>query len=276
MIERRCLDHDGIRFAYGDRGTGPALVLQHGLGGDAEQPAGLYAFAGRQVVLECRGHGATQPLGPEEGLSFATFAADLRALLARLGIGELIAGGISMGAGVALRFALDEPERVRALVLVRPAWLDRPHPPNLAIFPEIAALLRSGAPGDARERLLRSPRYRDIRAVSATTAASALGQLDRPGARERAAVLERLPADAPVGADLSRLTMPALVVGNPRDPVHPLALAAELARRLPAARLAVVAPKEDGEERHSREVGAAIDEFAGALGQRAGRAKRSR
>jgi pimeloyl-ACP methyl ester carboxylesterase len=272
VIERRHLDHDGIRFAYADRGAGPAMVLQHGLGGDAEQPAGLYAFAGRQLVLECRGHGATQPLGPEAALSFGTFAADLRALLARLGIGDLILGGISMGAGVALRFALEEPGRVRALVLVRPAWLDRPHPPNLAIFPEIAALLRTSATTEARERLLRSPRYAAIGAVSATTAASAVAQLDRPFARERAAVLERLPADAPIGADLSPLTMPALVVGNPRDPVHPLELAAELAARVPAARLAVVAPKEDGEERHRREVGAAIDALLGSLDQRAGRA----
>jgi pimeloyl-ACP methyl ester carboxylesterase len=270
VTKLRHFSRDGIRFAYSDRGAGAALVLQHGLGADAAQPAALYRFGARQLTLECRGHGNTEPLGPAGDLTFATFAADLRALLHRLRIADLILGGISMGAGVALRFALEEPERVRALVLIRPAWLDRPNPPNLAIFPEIAALLRGFPREEARDRLLRSPRFRALERGSRAAAASALAQLDRPRARQRSAVLERLPADAPfqAGADLSRLTMPTLVVANPRDPVHPADLAAALAERLPAARLATVSPKQDGEERHRSEAGDAIDTLLASVGAR--------
>jgi pimeloyl-ACP methyl ester carboxylesterase len=62
------------------------------------------------------------------------------------------------------------------------------------------------------------------------------------------------------------LSMPALVVGNAEDPVHPLGMAAELARRLPDARLAIVASKDAGEERHRTEVAEAIDALLDELG----------
>lgn len=267
MSGARRFRHDGLRFAYTDRGSGSPLVLQHGLGGDAAQPGSLYTGTRRQITLESRGHGDTEPLGPEEALGFRTFAADLRALLDHLDVAEAVVGGVSMGAGVALRFALEQPGRVRALVLIRPAWLDKPSPPNLAIFPEIASLLRTRTLARARAELRASPRLTALREVSRAAAESALRQLDRPGARERAAVLERLPMDVPFApnSDLSVLTMPTLVIGSRQDPVHPLESAVALTGRLPAARLAVVASKDEGEDRHRAEVLAALDELLESL-----------
>ncbi|HSD77268.1 MAG TPA: alpha/beta hydrolase, partial [Solirubrobacteraceae bacterium] len=207
----RRFEHDGIRFAYRDAGDGPPFAFQHGLGGDAAQPASLCRSAVRLVTLECRGHGDTEPLGPEEALSFATFAADLAALLDHLGLEEVVLGGVSMGAGVALALALAHPARVRGLALVRPAWVDRGSPENLRAYPLIAALLRAhGRRG--REAFAASEEYALVRARSPASAASLLGQFDRPGAVARAAVLERLAADAPVapGAPWGALAMPAL------------------------------------------------------------------
>jgi pimeloyl-ACP methyl ester carboxylesterase len=105
---------NGIRFSHLERGTGAPFVFQHGLGGDMSQPAGLYSSDGRLICLECRAHGHTYRLGRLDGLSFAPFAAGLLALLDHLELGSVMLGGVSIGAGVALRLAAEHPERCSA------------------------------------------------------------------------------------------------------------------------------------------------------------------
>ena len=76
------------------------------------------------IAMDCRGHGQTEANLDPSRISFAQFAEDLAMLLNSLSIERAVVGGISMGAGVALAFALAHPERVNGLMLVRPAWLD--------------------------------------------------------------------------------------------------------------------------------------------------------
>src|SRR5947209_7539475 len=136
--------HDGLSFHYREVGDGVPFVFQHGLGGDVNQPFGLFAPPSgvRLLAFDCRAHGETRPLGDPEKLSLASFAEDLHAFLDHLGIERAVVGGISMGAAVALNFALRFPERLLGLVLSRPAWLDGPMPGNVAIYGEIAGLIR--------------------------------------------------------------------------------------------------------------------------------------
>lgn len=257
------LQHDGIAFGYVDAGpaAGAPFVFQHGLGGDAAQPASQAPPDRRLVTLECRGHGAT-PLGPEAALGFETFARDLVTLLDALRLDRVVLGGISMGAGVALTLARLHPARVRALVLVRPAWLDRAWPPNLHAFAEIGALLREHGPREGKALFVaKSREYRRVAAISPAGAQSLLDQFDRPHARERAAVLERLPADRPIGPgeDWSALSMPALVIGTRQDGIHPFHCAVALSERLPRATLREVPSKERGAGAHRRAVAEAIE-----------------
>jgi pimeloyl-ACP methyl ester carboxylesterase len=261
------LRHDGISFSYLDSGEGAPLVLQHGLGGDLSQPAGLYRSAGRLVCLECRGHGHTTPLGPAGELSFQTFADDLLALVDELGLTSFVLGGVSMGAGVALRFAADHPDRVLALILIRPAWLDRPSPPNLEPLVEAGELLREHGPREGREIFRSGDRYAAMLSASPASAQSLLGQFDRLNAREHADVLRRMPADCPLGTapDWARLDMPALVIGNAQDPMHPQEYATAIAGALPRAQAREVTSKTVDDAAHSREVAALIDEFLTGL-----------
>ena len=257
------LTHDGVRLSYADAGAdaGEPFVFQHGLGGDAAQPASQAPAGRRLITLECRGHGASE-LGPERALRFETFARDLDALLGALDLRRVVVGGISMGAGVALALARLFPARVRALVLVRPAWVDRAWPRNLHAFAEIAALLREHGPHEGKARFVAESReYRRIAAISPAAAQSLLGQFDRPLARERAALLEELPADRPIGPadDWSVLSMPALVIGARGDGVHPYHCAVALSERLPSATLCEVPAKERGDAAHRRAVATAIE-----------------
>jgi pimeloyl-ACP methyl ester carboxylesterase len=259
--------HRGIDFSFLDRGDGAPFVFQHGLGGDRSHPADLYRSAGRLVCLECRGHGDTTPLGPVAELGFQTFADDLLALVDDLGLASFVVGGVSMGAGVALRFAADHPDRVRGLVLVRPAWLHRPSPPNLRLMPRVAELLHDHGPREGRERFRASAEYAAMLRASPATAESLLGQFDRPHAREHAEVLRRLPADCPLGTapDWQRLDMPALVIGTAHDPAHPLDFATAIADALPHAEHREVTARTVDGAAHRREVGALIDAFMAGL-----------
>lgn len=259
-------DRDGLRFHYRDEGAGIPFVFQHGLGGDLAQPFDLYSAGDgiRLLGFDCRGHGETRPLGGEGDLSFARFADDLIALLDHLDIERAIVGGISMGAGLALNVALRYPRRVRALILVRPAWLDGPMPEwARETYAAIARLIRAHGASQGRTLFAGSERYRKAAHRSAATAASLLGQFDRPRAEETVAILERLPADAPV-ASLDSLTAdrrPTLILANRQDRVHPFAFGLALAEAIPGAQLQEITSRTADSTRHAADVRRCIATF---------------
>lgn len=103
-----------------DDGSGPTLLLLHGLGGEhtvwnAVVP--LLAKDHRLLVPDLRGHGRT-PAPPESTFSFAEMEGDLDALLTRLGVGPVHVVGLSAGGLLALRLALDRPKLLRSLVAI--------------------------------------------------------------------------------------------------------------------------------------------------------------
>ena len=53
----------------------------------------------------------------------------------------LVIGGISMGAAISLKVAVEYPENVLALILVRPAWISDSKPKNLSKAPKGSQLL---------------------------------------------------------------------------------------------------------------------------------------
>jgi len=219
------LNHEGLSFHYQDTGFGTPFFFQHGLGGDVNQPFSLFRPPPgiRLIAFDARGHGETRPLGPPEKINLASFAGDLLDLLDHLQLPRAIVGGISMGAAITLNFTLRFPGRVLGLVLLRPAWLDRPFPENVAIFSEIARLIREHGAKQGKEIFQQSLVYQKLRAEFPDTANSLSTQFDHPRAEETVAKLERIPNDAPVDSleELSGIRSPTLVLANKQDPIHP-------------------------------------------------------
>lgn len=91
----------------------------------------------RAVAPSQRGHGDADR--PESGYAMPDFSDDAAALLDALGIERAIVLGHSMGGAVAVRFALDHPDRVLGLVLVgaAPDWRT---PAMLALAESVTAL----------------------------------------------------------------------------------------------------------------------------------------
>jgi pimeloyl-ACP methyl ester carboxylesterase len=103
---------------YTERGSGPPLLLVHGLmvTGEMFEPI-LASLAARHrvVVPDLRGHGHSRALGPP--YTVAQLAADLARLLDHLGIASAAVLGYSQGGAVAQQLAVDHPARCSRLVL---------------------------------------------------------------------------------------------------------------------------------------------------------------
>jgi 3-oxoadipate enol-lactonase len=95
------------------------LVLAHGILMDHEMFAPQVRALGdrcRIITWDARCHGETETT--DDPFTYWDLADDLRGLLDHLGIERAVIGGMSQGGFVALRFALQHPERVSALMLL--------------------------------------------------------------------------------------------------------------------------------------------------------------
>lgn len=109
--------------AWREAGSGPAMVLLHGIGsGSLSWAAQLDAFAGshRVVAWDAPGYGESAVLRQAEPLA-VDYAQALSDFLARLGIDELVLVGHSLGALVAAAWAAQPSAHLRSLVLASPA-----------------------------------------------------------------------------------------------------------------------------------------------------------
>lgn len=244
-MKRQTLIRDGVSLAWYDSGgAGTPIFFQHGLCGDINQTSEAIPASLRLITLECRAHGASEP-GPLNKLSIATFADDIAALITELGLGPIILGGISMGAAIAARLAVHRPDLVRALALVRPAWLASAAPPNMQPNAEISALLAQLSPDAARAAFRASPTYDHLAKTAPDNLASLLSFFGREPIANTAALLQAIAADGPgiTEPDLAALTVPSLVIGTQHDAIHPLPMATRLAALIPGAKLVQATPK---------------------------------
>jgi pimeloyl-ACP methyl ester carboxylesterase len=101
-------------------GAGPPVLLGHGFGGSARNfrpQVRALRNRNRIVLYDARGHArSAAPLDPAL-YTPEQLVMDVGRVLDREHLEQAVVGGLSMGAGTALGFALARPERVRALVL---------------------------------------------------------------------------------------------------------------------------------------------------------------
>ncbi|MGE5596335.1 MAG: alpha/beta fold hydrolase [Hyphomicrobiales bacterium] len=117
---------NGFRQRYRIRGEGPLAVFGHGLLGSIEQVDDNHGQLAeleervRLLLYDARGHGQSE--GPREaaGYTWEALGRDMSALIDWAGADQAIVGGGSMGAATALWVAIEQPEKVRGLVLVMP------------------------------------------------------------------------------------------------------------------------------------------------------------
>lgn len=117
---------DRVKIYYEEHGPieggadRPPLVLAYGIGGNADLwDVNVPALAARRrvVLWEPRGHARSDSPEDPARYSFARWTLDLAAVLDHLGLRTAHVGGLSLGAGIATRFTLAFPRRVRSLLV---------------------------------------------------------------------------------------------------------------------------------------------------------------
>src|SRR3954465_7487414 len=116
-------DVNGVSLHYEEHGSGEPLVLLHGGLGAGEMFGTIMpslSATRRVIAVDLQAHGGTadvdRPLRPQ------TMADDVAALIEHLGLERADVMGYSLGGHVALRTAIQHPQRVRRLVLVSIAF----------------------------------------------------------------------------------------------------------------------------------------------------------
>ncbi|HEX5253185.1 MAG TPA: alpha/beta fold hydrolase [Mycobacterium sp.] len=109
----------GGAISYTQAGSGPVVLLIHGLGGTRRTWKHLIPGLARThtvIAPDLPGHGLSDP--PAADYSLGTHACAMRDLLLTLGHPRASIVGHSLGGGVALQLAYQFPERIERVVLI--------------------------------------------------------------------------------------------------------------------------------------------------------------
>jgi pimeloyl-ACP methyl ester carboxylesterase len=251
-VEERRVDAAGLRIACLEAGQGTALVLLHGEGDSAASWRPVMpelAKLHRVYAPSLPGHGDSDK--PSVDYTPEFYARFVRDFLRAIGADRAILVGHSLGGLVSMRFALQEPGRVGALVLVDSSGLGRTVNPVLSLLslpgvrhvagawtrtelgalqrPLVRSALQFAKPSRAprewladQRRLARTPGFVDAFLTTNRRVVGPLGQ-------------RHILVD-----ELHRLTMPTLVVWGARDAVVPVRHARAAGGRLPQGELVVI------------------------------------
>jgi pimeloyl-ACP methyl ester carboxylesterase len=220
----------GRVHAYDACGVGPlpAIVLLHGIGSSAA-PYGavllrLRRHARRVVALELPGHGFSAD--PRERLTPEGVLRAVSEAIEQLLDEPFILAGHSLGGGIALAYAVEQPSKLAALLLVSPAGA-RTSDEELR---ELATAFQTKSSVEGARLLARlyhrPPWYVPL------LGREFVGSLSRPAVGDLLATA-RLD-DAPAPGELDRLTMPLVVVWGRSEHLLPPSHLEYFRRHLPA------------------------------------------
>ncbi len=217
------------------------MVLGHGFGGSARNfrpQARALSTAFRVVLYDARGHARSEAPSDPAQYQSGCFVEDLLRVVEQSAERRVVVGGLSMGAAVALRFALAHPSRVRGVVL--------------AAFPP-PSQTRSG--GNWAEAFADAIDQRGVDAAGAEFVWGARSRFDPEGAKlirqgflehpghALSSTLRHLlsaqPDAAALEPKLTALEVPVLLVAGGND-APSVAISRELARALPDSKLVII------------------------------------
>jgi 4,5:9,10-diseco-3-hydroxy-5,9,17-trioxoandrosta-1(10),2-diene-4-oate hydrolase len=239
------VDHG--RIFYYDVGRGEPVVLLHGYNHHAEawiRNIGPLAAAGwRVIALDLPGFGRSGV--PAMHYSLPGYAAFVVDFLDTLGIGAAHLVGSSMGGAIALRVAVDHPDRVRTVTGVDAAgfFTRIPRYWSIAANPVVKTLIR---PFLGQRRLLQwshSRAYYDS-TLSSTQQTDLMAEAyTQPGYKDHILGMAQTMLLAPEGEllwdALPTIKAPVLIVWGRQDRTIPVSHAYRAAQRLPSAEVVI-------------------------------------
>jgi pimeloyl-ACP methyl ester carboxylesterase len=237
---------DRVRIYYEEHGAGTPLVLAYGIGGNVKMwdvnVPGL-ARRHRLVLWEPRGHARSDSPEDPAKYSFRRWALDLKAVLDHLGLRRAHVGGLSLGAGIATRFALAFPGRVRSLVVTNSSsasGLPLSWQNVVMRARSIEITLTRGMDAMAEFAMAENPNVSERLALDPGAKAEFYEEYRQLAPIGYANALRALLAMDHITDELPRLRMPVLLIGGDRDPsLGPMKV---IHRKIRGSKLVVLSP----------------------------------
>jgi pimeloyl-ACP methyl ester carboxylesterase len=234
----KSFEFEGHRLVYDEYGAGdkvvvllPGLLFSRKMHGPLAEELETSGY--RVLCLDLLGHGESDRPPEMWNYGMLHFGRQTIALLDHAEVDRAVIGGTSLGANVTLEAAAFGPDRVRGMLIEMPV-LDNALLGCAIAFTPLLVGLTFGAPVvrvvAAGARLV--PRGNWLLGDMLLDWAS---QDPKPSA----SVLQGLfyGRVAPPREERERMTVPTLVIGHYRDPIHPFSDSDMLVRELPNARL---------------------------------------
>lgn len=234
---------DGTRLRYVEEGTGPAVLFLHGLGAsiyawrDVITPVAGAGF--HAVAFDNRGFGGSDM--PASGYRPSDYARLTLDLIDSLHLSNVVLVGHSMGGEIAALAALQDPRKVRALVLVDAAGFGTHLPllTRLARAPLVGRVLAGFRGRKAVEKTLRST-FGDPSRVTDAMIDQYYAPVAEPDfGRALAGVARQFNFEALKG-HLDSLSVPTLVIWGSRDIWIPPSVGQDMSLALPRAAFVLI------------------------------------
>jgi pimeloyl-ACP methyl ester carboxylesterase len=237
---------DRVKLYYEEHGEGTPLVLAYGIGGNADLwDVNVAALAARHrlILWEPRGHARSDSPPDPMKYSFARWALDLRDVLDHLGVRKAHVGGLSLGAGIATRFTLRFPSRVRSLLVTNSSSAaGLPMSPASLVMRarSIEVALGEGMDAMAEFSMAANPNVANRLALDPSSKDEFYAYYRRLTPIGYANSLRALLAMDYIHGDLAKITAPVLLIGGDLDPS--LAPMKAMHRKIRGAKLVVLSP----------------------------------
>jgi pimeloyl-ACP methyl ester carboxylesterase len=225
---RRSVNVDGVNVSILEAGTGDPVIFVHGVVTTSNIfPKYLDAYSPnfRGIAVDLRGYGDSDK--PDTGFTIDQFSKDLIKLADDWRIEKPVWVGVSMGGMILQRLALDNPSRVRALVLVSTtdgAMILDKHIPSIGAprdYREVSKnmIIDSFPPGT--DSVIYQPLLDRIATWNATVIRQALMSMSQFN----------------VHGQLSQIKVPTLIMVGAKDDVATPAIARGIQEQIPGAQL---------------------------------------
>ena len=237
---------DRVKLYYEEHGEGTPLVLAHGIGMNADlwdTNRDALGAHHRLVLWEPRGHARSDSPDDPAKYSFARWALDLKAVLDHLRISKAHVGGLSLGAGIATRFTLRFPRRVRSLLVTNSssaAGLPLPVDHIVMRAQSIKVTLEQGMDAMADFAMAANPNVRERLALDPNAKEEFYAYYRRLTPIGYANALRALLAMDHITDQLSMIRVPTLLIGGDRDPsLEPMKV---MRKKIRGSKLIVLSP----------------------------------
>jgi pimeloyl-ACP methyl ester carboxylesterase len=237
-MKTRSFTYDGHRLVFDEYGSGarplvllPGLLLPRTM--HRNLATALSERGNRVIVPDLLGHHESDR--PPEMWNYAMplFAEQVIGLMDHLGLDDAVVGGTSLGANVTLETLVAAPERIRGAVIEMPVLDNALVGCALAFTPLLVGLTLGAPVARLITRALRVVPRGPIHYLN--VGLDWASQDPKPSASYlQGLFFGRI---APPRSERREIQTPALVLGHPRDPVHPFSDADMLVKEMPNARM---------------------------------------